>query len=271
MRISLCLFFALMTFSIQAQNLTGIVKNAKTQLPMAYVHIGVVGKNMGTISDDNGQFSINLSTAAENDTLRISYLGFENMDFRIGELSNQLNVNLIPQSFEIKEVTIAASAKLTEQTMGFPKASKTTLGTNTPGWDGAEIATLLKHEGAPATAKDFNFHLRFNSYDSILFRINLYTVKDGLPHQSILNENIFVRSKKKQKWISKDLRPYNIPIESDLIASIEIIRTWPEDTSRNLFFTYSKAQKGKSFRRPSSQAFFNEIHPAFAFYLTTMH
>ena len=39
------------------QNISGIVFNEKSQLPVEYVNIGIVGKNTGTVSDFSGKYS----------------------------------------------------------------------------------------------------------------------------------------------------------------------------------------------------------------------
>jgi hypothetical protein len=70
------LFFVNASNSI-AQKLTGTVIDAQTKQPLSYVHIGVIGKNVGEISHEQGKFEIDLSKVSTEDELVFSMLGYE--------------------------------------------------------------------------------------------------------------------------------------------------------------------------------------------------
>ncbi len=71
-------FFVLTPFFLMAQNelsvLKGSVENEITELPMQSVHVINLTKVIGTITDDKGQFEIEVSV---NDTLYFSYVGYK--------------------------------------------------------------------------------------------------------------------------------------------------------------------------------------------------
>lgn len=56
------------------------VINAQTNVPMESVHVVNLNKVIGTITDENGGFGINVSV---NDTLYFTYLGFKSQKIRI--------------------------------------------------------------------------------------------------------------------------------------------------------------------------------------------
>ena len=60
-----------------SQIFNGKVLDAATGQALEYANIGVRGKNIGGISFQNGEFSIDLSSAAKQDVVRISYIGYE--------------------------------------------------------------------------------------------------------------------------------------------------------------------------------------------------
>lgn len=60
--------------------LKATVVNAQTDVPMGNVHIINLNQVIGTTSNDNGEFSI---TAAVNDTIFFSYLGFKTQKIRV--------------------------------------------------------------------------------------------------------------------------------------------------------------------------------------------
>jgi len=262
---AICLLF---TLFLQAQTIDGIVKDASNQEILSFVHIGILGKNSGTISDEKGQFKMNLSYANPNDSLYFSMLGYEARGFRIGDVKDlkTWTVELSPSSFELREIVVGQERTL--MTFGKTKAGKTTNGWSNNEKTGAEVGTRIKIEEGLYKIKDLNFHLRFNSADSLLFRLNIYTLKDGLPHTSILQENIFLTAYKKQKWIRQDLSAYNLLLDEDVVVTLELVEAYFKE-KYHLFFTYAKAAKsGSTYIRKSSQASWEKIPNAeLAFYL----
>ncbi|WP_343486028.1 carboxypeptidase-like regulatory domain-containing protein [Allomuricauda sp. d1] len=63
-----------------AQELNATVVNAQTDFPLESVHVINLNKVKGTITDQNGKFSI---PASVNDTLYLTYLGFKPQKVRV--------------------------------------------------------------------------------------------------------------------------------------------------------------------------------------------
>lgn len=66
--------------SQQQGEIKAVVINAQTNVPLESVHIVNLNKVVGTITNPEGEFSI---TAAVNDTLYFSYLGFKSQKIRV--------------------------------------------------------------------------------------------------------------------------------------------------------------------------------------------
>lgn len=264
--LSFLLFFT--PFFLHAQTINGVVKDATNKEVLGYAHIGILGKNLGIISDEKGQFKMDLSYANPNDSLYFSMLGYEAKGFRIGEVKylETWTVELSPSSFELKEIVVGQERPLI--TFGSTKASKTTTGWSNNEKTGAEVGTNIKMGKGLYKIKDLHFHLRFNTADSLLFRLNIYTLKNGLPRTSILQENIFLTAYKKQKWISHDLSAYNLLLDEEVIVTLELVKAYFQE-KYHLFFTYAKsATLGATYIRRSSQAKWEKIpNAALAFYL----
>lgn len=62
------------------KEIEAVVVNAQTDFPMESVHVVNLNKVIGTITNENGKFSI---TAAVNDTLYFSFLGFKSQKIRV--------------------------------------------------------------------------------------------------------------------------------------------------------------------------------------------
>ena len=64
----------------ETQTINAVVVNAQTDSPLESVHIVNLNKVFGTITNNNGEFSIRASV---NDTLYFSYLGFKSQKIRV--------------------------------------------------------------------------------------------------------------------------------------------------------------------------------------------
>ncbi len=93
------LFLILFSLSFFAQT-KGVVVDESGK-PIPYVNIWVENENIGTSSEENGEFSI---TASANKNLIFSILGFEKRIIKASEVSN---VKLKAVSFQLDEVVIA--------------------------------------------------------------------------------------------------------------------------------------------------------------------
>ncbi|MGB5665499.1 MAG: carboxypeptidase-like regulatory domain-containing protein [Maribacter sp.] len=82
--ILLFLFCSFLGFSQETeqetQTINAVVVNAQTDSPLESVHIVNLNKVFGTITNNNGEFSIRASV---NDTLYFSYLGFKSQKIRV--------------------------------------------------------------------------------------------------------------------------------------------------------------------------------------------
>lgn len=93
------LFFILFSLSISAQT-KGVVVDESGK-PIPYVNIWVENENIGTTSEENGEFSI---PASANKNLIFSILGFEK---RVQKASEASNVIMKAVSFQLDEVVVA--------------------------------------------------------------------------------------------------------------------------------------------------------------------
>ena len=93
------LFFILFSLSISAQT-KGVVVDESGK-PIPYVNIWVENENIGTTSEENGEFSI---AASANKNLIFSILGFEKRVLKASEASN---VIMKAVSFPLDEVVVA--------------------------------------------------------------------------------------------------------------------------------------------------------------------
>src|ERR1700744_4164936 len=95
--------------AVKAQVITGTVKDARTGEVLPYVNVGVVAKGIGTVTNDNGKFSLTLNKQ-DADSLRISMIGYLPQSYAVSALkknTDPLNVALVPSNKQLREVRIS--------------------------------------------------------------------------------------------------------------------------------------------------------------------
>ncbi len=102
--LSLIIVFTL-KFSF-AIDLIGVVKDGDTGEPLPYATVSFIDKNVGVITDENGNFRLEIKKANNKDTLQISYLGYKVLKKTTKEISITPECLLTPYAFEIAEVEI---------------------------------------------------------------------------------------------------------------------------------------------------------------------
>ena len=101
----LCLCFSIGCILAQAQNVKGSVVDENGE-PLLGVTVSVKGTTVGTMTDDEGQFSINVPANAT--LLTFSYVGYNVLDVKP---SSNMKVSLVPASQELGEVVVTGMTR----------------------------------------------------------------------------------------------------------------------------------------------------------------
>ncbi len=89
----------------QQRKITGVITSAEDSLPMAGVSVIVTGTQVGTISDLEGRYSIDIP--ADAITLEFRFVGMETIIREIGAAGN-INVIMKPQAYTVDELVVTA-------------------------------------------------------------------------------------------------------------------------------------------------------------------
>jgi hypothetical protein len=252
----LCLSVLVTSFSANAQ-LKGLVIDAETKKPIPYVNIGIVNKNVGTVSLEDGKFEILLDTKYDNDTIRFSSIGYDELSATVKEFcsSNTRNheVGLKPRTILLNEVVISSKPKKVETLGHVPKSRFTKAGFFFNRL-GHEIGTLFENTEASIQYLD-SVQLNFVTcdYDSIFIRLNVYSI-DEEEVKNILPRNVLIGMSRK-KVLSRpiiDLSQFNLTIGKKFLVSIEIVKDL--GASGLKFYAVLKAEKNSTRYRTTSQA-----------------
>ncbi|HEY4652073.1 MAG TPA: carboxypeptidase-like regulatory domain-containing protein [Pontibacter sp.] len=256
----------------------GSVRNAATGEPIAYASVGVLGKEYGTVADAEGRFNFSVPSAniRASDSVIISSLGFEKAALKLSGVENKnLDVKLKPSAVELSEVAVRP-VKLKSKVLGkndreyFTHAVFFSRNDELDDKLGGEMGNILNLNGA-CFLNDFNFYVTFNEFESVKLRLNMYAVRDDMPAEPLLQDNIIVEVKKGQKgWIQQDLRKYNIHV--DQLERVAVTLQWVESKIANKeskFFGFSTAVSAtkRGVRRDKSEASWKKENTYHSMYL----
>lgn len=235
------------------QSFKGQFIDSKSKQPIPWVNIGLIGKNIGTVSNEKGDFILEFSKNQNSDTLRISMIGYKDLLFNVRDFKNRILKNAIFQlteeTIQLDEVVIS-SKEMKEFVLGNTSITNTTVFGFQSNKLGNEIGTIIKIEDGPIYIKKVNINIYKNNLNRFNFRLNIYNLKDGIPYKTILNENIIVECKKNKGLFTVDLSDYNIVVDEDIFISME----WIENlTHKDLYFSTSP-EGSQTFTRHASQA-----------------
>lgn len=220
-------------------DLNGTINDASNNKPLAYVNIGIKNRDIGTVSDADGKFSISLVENYDQDSVTISSIGYQVQLIKVSEFRENAIISLEPIDVLLPEISISNKVGKKE-ILGNNTQSKTVKLGFTSNLLGNEIGVKLKIK-RPTTLKEFNVFIIENEYDKLQFRLNVYKMKNGKPDRIILNENILVPTEIKEGLLTVDLVPFNIVVDEDVVVGLE----WIEDLgNKGLYFS------GKFFGAP---------------------
>ena len=227
--IKIIVFLLFCSATISAQALKGSIKDTAGE-PLPYVNVGVVGKNIGTVTSEKGTFSLYIPEANNQDIIRLSMVGYEDLTFKVSDLRSVLEKNkeltLRGTITELKEIVIS-NRKLKEKILGNKTRSQGTTIAFDSNKLGNEIGMIMNIKKSPTRIKNFTASLASKENYPVKLRLNFYSVKNGMPDKILTNEQIIITAPKDNSLIEVDLDQYDIVVEDDFFVSLEWIETAP--------------------------------------------
>lgn len=201
-RFLICLF--LVSFSITAQ-IKGVVKDSISGEPIPYVNIWVENENIGTTSEENGEFTI--SSTEKNKNLIFSALGFEK---KIMKASIAVLVNLKPMAYQLDEVVISEDRLETKEIeIGKTKNPIRQAFDNGPKID-TKFFPYYPSYKKTKYIKQVSITTD-NKLDKAIIKLHFYSVdSNGFPSKELLDKDFVVSVNKGIKKTFFDLTKFNL-------------------------------------------------------------
>lgn len=235
-----------------AQLFTGTIMDAASRKNIPFVNIGIIGKSAGTVSNDNGQYEITLNDKYNNDSIRFSMIGYSPLTYKVSEFkllskNNNFSVSLEPATFGLDEVVVKPK-KRKEKIAGHKFDNKNVILGLATDHLGCEVAAFIHIKKQRSSIHQININLAKNPFDSVVFRINLYSSKNGLPDKNILKQPIYATTKIKSGTVSVNVDSHHLIVDDSFFVSVQWISGSKKET-----LNFCSGIGGKAFMRTSSE------------------
>jgi hypothetical protein len=261
----LLLIFCSLGVSGQCQK--GRILSSETRSGIGFASVGIVGKNVGTVSDREGNFTLDIDEIYDGDSLRFSMIGYYPKSVKVSQFRQnpQKDIFLIPLSYVLKEVKVVYN-KPVKKRLGNPVSDdfvRSGFGCNDLGSElGIEV-----HAKRRVKLKDINLNVSKCTYDSVTYRVNIYRVSSDACYENILTKPIYISFTKDDinRTLSFDLSRYSIIVEGNILVALELYKDLGE--GRLLFNT--QYFTGSTFHRKTSEGTWTESPGVIGMYLNS--
>jgi hypothetical protein len=264
----LILIFFLIPDIAFGQSVKGKVISSETGSGVGYVNIGLIGKNLGTVSDQNGNFKIDLSRAVDNDSIRFSMIGFGSKTLPVSQFRGDSlkNIYLTPLDYIMPEIEVTYH-KPKNLRIGNPVETNDLRSGFSNNDLGSElgIKAFVKKK---VVLKNINLDVAVCTYDSVIYRLNIYQTDNQIDYRNILKEPIYISFSKDDinKVITYDLLKYSIIVEGNVLITLELFKDLGE--GRLLFRT--EYFTGLTYHRKTSQGSWTQSPGVIGMYLNSI-
>ncbi|WP_426430927.1 carboxypeptidase-like regulatory domain-containing protein [Winogradskyella sp. HB-48] len=214
------LLFPFLVFS-QQQVAKGMVLDKVTNEPIPYINISILESTIGTSSDDDGSYSLNINEEDVDKNVHLSSLGYKDTTLTVTTFTNLKTIFLKPLAEQLDEVVI--SEKFEEKFIEINKIkTKKLRGGFAPGNKPWILALYFPYDKNYSKTEYLNQLKVYVNRGRLIkrykskFRIRIYKVdNNGMPGEDLLMDEIIAETFKNQKEVIVDLSQHNLTFPSD--------------------------------------------------------
>lgn len=246
----------------QTRILEGQVLNDQTGEPVPFATLGMVGRSVGTVADEQGHYLLRLPPGL-SDTLVVTSVGFLRTAVPPAALMSGQRV------FRVRPLSVALAGAVVEHARVHPALLGRNQAKGDVLWTGGssgketvddewgwELGTLLKPTRR-TYLEEFHVFLATNTYQLLRFRLNLYAAENGQPGAVLLSQDIqLVCTNQQRGWQTVDLRPYAVQLQAQpVVATIQWLQSEKTDPEDKYFsIPVSRQRQQVMVERENSQA-----------------
>ncbi|GAW90727.1 hypothetical protein FPS14_contig00095-0005 [Flavobacterium psychrophilum] len=112
--------FTLLLSPLYSQNISGKIVDS-LNVPIKYANIGIKGQNIGTVSDENGNFNLSLQTLKEDSKITISNISYKTKEYSIKDFISLINTKkqiILEENYQELEEVVITSKRLKKDNLG---------------------------------------------------------------------------------------------------------------------------------------------------------
>ncbi|WP_298397537.1 carboxypeptidase-like regulatory domain-containing protein [Flavobacterium sp.] len=248
--------FFLFSISLSAQ-IKGVVKDSLTGNPIPYVNIWVEGENIGTTSEENGIFEIKTSKEKK---LVFSAIGFQTKICRVSETSEIILNSIV---YQLENVEISKLKYTKELEIGDSKKIHHKHLSGDKPWIYGKLFTYEPNYAETPFLKEIVFLSDSEKKDAKL-KIRIFQLKDSLPDEDMLFEDVFVSVKKGMRKNVVDISKYKIKMPNNgVVIGLEWLII--EENKYLYEYTYNKIKQSAINYAPSLVVNYSEVENSFRY------
>lgn len=230
------------------------VLSESTREPVIYASVGVINRNLGTVTDTLGNFSLKIPPEFIGDSIRISSIGYVAKTFAVKDINSIPDTILLADDAVVLSEVVVKPQKIKHRTAG-RKSAGGFIYIYVEGYKaaGQGLATPLKVKER-AWLKELGFTIMTDNkpLSKMKFRINVYRKEDGKYQLQNFNPMYFDYDKSQ---LRNGLFTYKFPEEIMLEdGNYYIELEFLENFSNEHFIMKSKPMTGKTRCRYASQS-----------------
>ncbi|QHL87268.1 hypothetical protein GU926_07415 [Nibribacter ruber] len=236
----------------QAQQFQGKILDP-LNAPLEYVNIGVIGRDVGTVSSAKGTFTLALHDSLNAETILFSAIGYKPVQWKVSEFKQKFagqmaSIHLQEDVVALNEVVVRPR-KYKTKVVGNTTDSKAMMAGFKINGLGSEVGSVLKIN-KPSFVEKITVNVARNQYDTLFLRINFYKMGKNGPEENLLREPIFINLAKQDvgNSLSVDLSKHNIYLDSDSFLALELVKDLGDG---GLWFSAGLFNKDSYFRKAS--------------------
>ncbi|HOI31576.1 MAG: carboxypeptidase-like regulatory domain-containing protein [Bacteroidales bacterium] len=215
--------------SLNGNQLEGLLRDSITGKPVQYANVGIRNSLIGTVSDLEGYFSLNIPDSLKNNALTISSMGFKKLNIPVLDLNlgTRNFIEMHPEIYELSETKICGT-HLKQKTRGLKSRTKKMVVVINGKNLGSEAGSPIKIRNRETILRSFHFNITQNVPDSAIFRLKVYDLSSDSIGLNLLSENIIFKIENDDlgEYVI-DLLPYNITINQDIFVAVELLGLYP--------------------------------------------
>jgi len=209
--------------------------------PITYANIGITGKAIGTMTNMEGKFSLNIPPIHIFDTIRMSCIGYETIQIPVEAFQKAKEFYLVLKPHVLSEVTIETKAYTKSIILGTKNVTGNSWGFVHGKGGGAEASRLMKYKGKhPLFLNEVSLYVENRNQKPIKLLVNIYTQDSitGLPKENLMQKPLLVTSEMNEGWLTVNLNKQELILNQSFFVAFQ----WIDENTKNPFI----ALKGNS-------------------------